>query len=238
MRPVRRALWIAAKVRTVLAPLALIPSLLAAGLASGLAAALAAGACEPPRQAAAPPREEEAPKLVGVSPSEFRCESLITAETMTQLLGAPARLVEGAASSPAGVAAPCNFLVAAAAQEAWTFDIDCRDGMKKRADALFEQYERTSAELVALAAAEPASGNAASDGGARPRRKPELAREVVVGSRGLDHHGQGLLFIDDDAPCYVRVLGPDAEHRLALAKHLAAALTPSTAPMSPRPALR
>jgi hypothetical protein len=232
MRPVRRALWIAATVRTVLAPLALIPSLLAAGLA--------AGACEPPRQAAAPPREEEAPKLVGVSPSEFRCESLITAETMTQLLGAPARLVEGAASSPAGVAAPCNFLVAAAAQEAWTFDIDCRDGMKTRADALFAQYERTSAELVALAAAEPASGNAASagDSGARPRRKPELAREVVVGSRGLDHHGQGLLFIDDDAPCYVRVLGPDAEHRLALAKHLAAALTPSTAPMSPRPALR
>ena len=56
-----------------------------------------------------------------------------------------------------------------------------------------------------------------------------------VGSKGLDHHGQGLIFIDDDAPCYVRVVGPDAAHRFELAKMLAKNLTFANAPMSPRP---
>jgi hypothetical protein len=207
---------------------------------ASLVACLAGAACESPRKAApAPSPQAEAPRLVGISPAEFRCESLATVETMTELLGAPARQVETAISSQSGTAAPCNYLVRAAEQEAWTFDIDCRDGMKTRADALFAQYERTSAELVALAAATPAGATSGpADGGPRPGRKPELAREVTVGARGLDHHGGGLLFIDDDAPCYVRVLGPDAERRLALAKHLAASLTPSTAPMSPRAAPR
>ncbi len=214
-----------------------------------IAAALTAAACEPPKKAAPPPPVEEERTMVGISPADFRCEVLATAEQVTELLGAPARPVDSATPSPNGVASPCNFLVSAAEQEAWTFDLDCRDGMMARADALFEQYERTSAELVGLAAttaAEPGSsapktgsGSGAGSGeAAKPRRKPELAREVDVGARGLDHHGQGLLFIDDDAPCYVRVIGPDADKRLALARHLATALTLRTAPMSPRPAPR
>ena len=60
-------------------------------------------------------------------------------------------------------------------------------------------------------------------------------REVEVGAKGLDHHGQGLIFIDDDAPCYVRVIGPDAANRLALAQLIAKNLTFANAPMSPRP---
>jgi hypothetical protein len=44
------------------------------------------------------------------------------------------------------------------------------------------------------------------------------------------------LFIDDDAPCYVRVVGPEADRRMALARHLVSALTPATAPMTPRAA--
>jgi hypothetical protein len=134
------------------------------------------------------------------------------------------------------VASPCSFLVAAAEQEAWSFDIDCREGMRARAEALFAQYERSSAEAVA-AAADPgtaAAGAAGARDGGKLARRPEMAREVEVGARGLDHHGQGLLFVDDDAPCYVRINGPDADRRLALARHLATALTPRTAPMSPR----
>ena len=63
-----------------------------------------------------------------------------------------------------------------------------------------------------------------------------LATDVDVGARGLDHHGQALIFIDDDAPCYVRVTGPDAVARKELAEVLALALRPATAPMSLRAA--
>lgn len=227
MRSARRALWFGAKVAH-----------LGARAGALVAAALAAG-CEEPRKAAPPRPVEEAPILVGVQPANFRCDSLITAEAMSELLGQPARQVESAAASPNGVASPCNYLVTVPGQPspAWTFDIDCRDNMKQKADALFAQYERTSAELVAAAMTDSAaSAPSPVDGGAaKPRKKPELAREVDVGARGLDHHGSGLLFLDDDAPCYVRVVGPDADKRLALAKHLATALTPATAPMSPRP---
>ena len=68
-----------------------------------------------------------------------------------------------------------------------------------------------------------------------PIHAPSGAVDVEVGAKGLDHHGQGLLFIDDDAPCYVRVVGPDAQRRLALARAIAKNLTFANAPMTPRP---
>ena len=43
------------------------------------------------------------------------------------------------------------------------------------------------------------------------------------------------MFIDDDAPCYVRVVGPNAAHRLELARLIAKNLTFANAPMTPRP---
>jgi hypothetical protein len=39
-----------------------------------------------------------------------------------------------------------------------------------------------------------------------------------------------LLFLDDDAPCYVRVIGPGADRRLALARLVAGRLERRTAP--------
>src|SRR5690606_26433304 len=73
-----------------------------------------------------------------------------------------------------------------------------------------------------------------SDAGIATKR-PEDAVEVSVGAKGLDHHGQGLLFIDDDAPCYVRIVGPDAGRRLELAKAIAKDLTSATAPVPRQP---
>jgi hypothetical protein len=120
--------------------------------------------------------------------------------------------------------------------------------MKQRADALFAQYTRTSGELIEAynvgADAGPKPGvkidagvkDKTIDAGPEPvRRAPEAATDVQVGSKGLDHHGQGLLFIDDDAPCYVRVVGPDSARRLALAQLVAKNLTFANAPMTPRP---
>ena len=61
------------------------------------------------------------------------------------------------------------------------------------------------------------------------------AQELEHARVGLDHHGRGLIFIDDDAPCYVRVIGQDSTKRLELAKLVAKNLTFANAPMTPRP---
>lgn len=187
-------------------------------------------------------------KLAGVYPEKFSCDSITTEADLGRVLGGTVRTIDNPASVPRGVAKPCNYEVTIQQPpEYWTYDIDCRDGMKERADALFAQYTRTSGELVeqynAAADAAPVPG-AKIDAGKRdpdagpdaPQRAPEAASTVDVGAKGLDHHGQGLLFIDDDAPCYVRIVGPDRERRLALAKLVAQNLTFMNAPMTPRPA--
>ena len=65
---------------------------------------------------------------------------------------------------------------------------------------------------------------------------PPPATAVDVGARGLDHNGQAVLFVDDDTPCYARIVGPDPVRRLALARLIAKNLRPATAPMEPRAA--
>ena len=198
---------------------------------------------EPAKKPAEPER-----KLAGVYPEYFKCDSIANPEALASVLGGTARQIDNPASVQRGTPQPCVYELATAPPEVWTFDFDCRDNMKKTADALFAQYTRTSSELVD-------SYNVASDAGPVPglkidagikdktidagpevvRRAPEQATVVQVGARGLDHHGQGVLFIDDDAPCYVRVVGPEAARRLALAQLVAKNLTFANAPMTPRP---
>lgn len=190
---------------------------------------------------------DEPRKLAGVYPDKFECKSVATTEAIGQALGGAVQELDSPSSVPRGVPHPCTYEVAIQQQpEYWTFDFDCRDGMKQRADALFKQYTQTSADLVeqynAVSDAGPQPG-AKRDAGVHdkdagidaPQRAPEQATEVMVGLKGLDHHGQGLIFIDDDAPCYVRVVGPDSARRLELAKLVAKNLTFANAPMTPRP---
>lgn len=180
--------------------------------------------------------QEVTRKLAGVFPDRFECGSIVKPEDIAATVGGiKATLMVSAISPPRGVPQPCAYEVVTQTElQAWTFDIDCREGMKQRADALFAQYKKTSSELVQ-------AYNAAADAGIKPTdagvavRPPEEAVEVEVGAKALDHHGRGLLFIDDDAPCYVRVIGPDAPHRLELAKLVAKNLTFANAPMDPRP---
>jgi hypothetical protein len=176
-------------------------------------------------------------KLAGVYPEKFQCDSIIKPEELATLLGAvKASLMDSAMTPPRGLAAPCAYQVTMQSEMAyWTYDFDCRDGYKQRADALFEQYKRTSGELVQAFDAAADAGIKPTDAGIEIKR-PEDSAEVSVGAKALDHHGQGLLFIDDDAPCYVRVVGPNAANRLALAQHIAKALTFMNAPMTPRAA--
>lgn len=204
-------------------------------------------ACSNDGSATNQPTPSEPPtKLAGVYADKFACDSIATTSVLGDVLGGTVKQIDSPSSVPRGVPHPCTYEVMTAQPEYWTFDFDCRDGMKQRADALFAQYTRTSAELVeqynAAADAGPQPGGK-RDAGVHdkdagvdaPQRAPEAATEVMVGLKGLDHHGQGLIFIDDDAPCYVRVVGPDSARRLELAKTIAKNLTFANAPMNPRP---
>jgi hypothetical protein len=201
--------------------------------------AVTSSGCQKDRSDGAEPPKPTDPgtrKLAGVFPDKFECKSILTLEELGQILNGSAHDLDSALSVPRGLPHPCTYEVTVDGQaEYWTFDFDCRDGMKQRADALFEQYRTGSTQLIE-------QYNTLSDAGAIkpndagiPTHPPEPAVEVDVGAKGLDHHGQALIFIDDDAPCYVRVIGPGAPRRLALAKALAKHLTFANAPMTPRP---
>jgi hypothetical protein len=177
----------------------------------------------------APPR-----RLAGVYPDKWKCESIATLDALGAVLGGTVKPIDSPMSVPRGLPHPCNYELEAQPPEYWTFDLDCRDGMKQRADALFAQYKATSTELVDQYNAMADAGALKATDAGIDRHTPEGAVDVAVGAKGLDHHGQGLLFIDDDAPCYVRVVGKDAARRLELAKLLAKNLTFENAPMSPR----
>jgi hypothetical protein len=180
---------------------------------------------------------ESTRKLAGVFPDRFQCDSILKTEEVAHLLGGvKANKLESAMSPPKGIPQPCNYeVVMQSALEYWTFDFDCRDHMKERADALFAQYKRTSGELVQQYDQMSDAGMIKPTDAGIVIKRPEDAVEVQVGAKALDHHGQGLLFIDDDAPCYVRVIGPDAARRLQLAQTIAKNLTFANAPMDPRP---
>jgi hypothetical protein len=198
----------------------------------GLVAACSKGdSATPPEKTA-----EQTRKLAGVYAENFKCDSVTSLEALGQTLGGKVSVIDSPMSTPRGVPHPCNYAVQAeTGAEYWTYDIDCRDGMKQRADALFAQYRDDSSAMVH-------QYNTLADAGAiKPTdagtviHAPGDAVEVAVGAKGLDHHGQGLIFIDDDAPCYVRVVGPDSARRLELAKLVAKNLTFVNAPMTPRP---
>ena len=201
---------------------------------------LALAGCE----TAAAPKDKDKPgtepKLAGVYPDKFECSSIVTNEALGQVVGGTAHTFDSGITTERGLAHPCEYQVQTqAGVESWRFDMDCRDTWKKTADTLFQQYRQNNAEQIdhynALADAGQIKAN--PDAGLEKEQIHAVgaAADVAVGAKGLDHHGLAILFIDDDAPCYVRVFGPDAPRRLELAKLVAKNLTFANAPMTPRP---
>ena len=83
----------------------------------------------------------------------------------------------------------------------WSFDLDCREGAHDDASQLMVRY--------------------ADAQNAKPKR---------IGRSALDHNDSALLFIDDDTPCYGRVLGPGQDIRTQIAEILVPVLDPRSAP--------
>jgi len=183
-----------------------------------------------------PKVDEPLKKLAGVYPDKFQCDSILSAHDMGELLGGVAHDLDSASSVPRGIAHPCTYeLTANGAAEYWTYDFDCRDNAKQTAEKLFEQYKTGSSDMIEQYDALADAGQVKPTDAGVAITRPEPSAEVDVGAKGLDHHGQAILFLDDDAPCYVRVVGPGAPRRLAVAQAIAKKLTFANAPMTPRP---
>ncbi|HVV84143.1 MAG TPA: hypothetical protein VHE35_13805 [Kofleriaceae bacterium] len=198
----------------------------------------AAAGCDQPKKShddTAPAAPRDPGKRVGIDPDRWTCDVLTTPAILSEALGAPARALDNNMPTPPGVPRPCTYVVETSPghEEAWSYDLDCRDHALAQAEILFQQYaDDSAAQLEAYHDASAGKPIKDPDGGILA--PPIASFEVAVGRRGLDHHGNGLLFVDDDAPCYVRVVGHDAARRLTLAKLIAGKLTPATAPMRPR----
>ncbi len=141
--------------------------------------------------------------LVGVRPEDFACESLLTIEQATEIFGGRVEQVESPHTPPVGVPGSCNFVSFAEGREPlrWSFDLDCREGAHSDAGQLMVRY--------------------ADAQGAKPMR---------IGRSALDHNDSALLFIDDDTPCYGRVLGPGQDTRARIAEILVPAIDAHSAP--------
>jgi hypothetical protein len=176
-------------------------------------------------------------KLAGVFPDRFKCESIVKIDELKQLLGAvDIQATDTPVATTRGLAPPCEYRVTMQSEmQGWRYDFDCRDNFKQTADALFEQYKQQNLDLQHQFDIVADAGIKPTDAGV-PIKRVDDAVEVAVGARGLDHQGQAIIFVDDDAPCYVRVFGRDAAKRPDLAKLIAKNLTFMNAPMMPRAA--
>jgi hypothetical protein len=215
--------------------------------ASPLFGVVLAASCAKPKEDKPAPTtfEDTAGGLLGINPEKWECENVAPIDALASILGGEVTKVDPQMSTPRGLAKPCTYTVGRSAAgpradagvsqlEVWTFDLDCRPGYDDRAHQQLDQWAARSEELVAEyhRQVRPGGKPPANDAGVA-YRAPEGARELAIGRRALDVLGQGIIFIDDDAPCNVRVVGPDAERRLALAQLIATNLTEANAPMTP-----
>jgi hypothetical protein len=199
----------------------------------------AAGACKTETSSSAPPQEktgESTARLAGVWPQQFQCGSIAATTALTQVLGGEVKQTESPMTMPKGIAPPCTYEVMRDnALEQWQFDFDCRDNYKTSFDKLVEQYRSQNNAMIADWNQKADAGVFKPNDAGITYNRPGDPTEVAVGLKALDHHGVALIFLDDDAPCYVRVDGKDAARRLVLAKLVARNLTLQNAPMTPRP---
>ena len=224
----------------------------------GLLLAVHVAACSSGKENSSSKGDNKTTNVVGIHPQGYKCEDLVTVAEVADALGGKVDKREVAFSPPPGTAEPCHYIRTiermpevnpdgtpknpdgqpdgkkpednpdgktgdppeeakpVMVQEPWSFDMDCREDALKTADALFEQYK-----------AKPMN-----DAGAVTNE----TGLVQIGRKAMDHHGQALIIVDDDTDCYLRVMGPASEGRLALGKLLTDKLVLKNAPMKPRPA--
>lgn len=185
------------------------------GIAAAALAALSFASCKKEAKENPAPKvlaadDETMPAAIGVYPSEFKCESVAPLPDVISAVGQVVTLRPPAFDPQFGTPGACEYHgeekkpaegIDAGPYPSWSFDIDCRTLGLKSGKRLMATYA-----------------------------KDETSTPIRVGKSGIDHRNTVLLFIDDDSPCSVRVLGLGRERREALAKLVAENLTATNAP--------
>ncbi len=191
------------------------------GLATSVLLLSAACGKDNPKKKAAKKVEGQASEgFIGVDPSVFKCGPIGSLHDIALAVGGDVVMMEPMFVPPKGTPAPCDYRqisvqmevldgAAAPAERMWSVRFDCRDSYMP---STVKEMERLVAD--------------------------EGATRVTVGKWGVDHRDAVLIFVDDNTPCSIRVVGPGATERLAIGNVIAAKLTLKTAPMTPRPAQR
>jgi hypothetical protein len=196
-------------------------SLLSTCLVVAVIAALASGACgddEPKKKQVERGAGEASAGFYGVDPSVFRCDAILPPSAVGSAIGGEVVTMDSMFTPPKGTPAPCDFRqinvpppvvqdgAPAPALPMWSIRFDCRE-------SYMSSTEKEMKRLIA----------------------EEGALEVTVGRWGVEHRDAALVFVDDNAPCTVRIVGPGSAERQAIGRLVADVLTPKTAPMTPRP---
>src|SRR5688500_16762047 len=101
-----------------------------------------------------------------------------------------------------GTTPPCGFQKQGDESKAWAFSFDCRPVAESELDL-----------LIKTKSAEPDT------------------KMVQIGRKAVDHSRAQLVFMDDDTPCAVWVVGPDDVTRSQLAQLVLTKLNRENAPM-------
>lgn len=174
---------------------------------------------------------------VAVAPETFECDSVAPLDKLKALLGENVQRTDSHFRPPRGVPRPCAYTRTIEEKEQrWSFDLDCRETAHKTAADMMKQYAAsaqgasTAAQKYNEEVTKAQKAGIAGDAGVA-KEIAETASLDDIGKKAVDLHGVALLVIDDDTPCHVRVLGPEAEGRRAIAALVAKRLTTKTAPI-------
>jgi hypothetical protein len=104
-----------------------------------------------------------------------------------------------------GTTPPCGFQRQGDESKSWAFSFDCRPVAESELDL-----------LIKTRSADPDT------------------KIVEIGRKAVDHSRAQLVFMDDDTPCAVWIVGPDEATRAQLAQLVLSKLNRENAPMHPR----
>jgi hypothetical protein len=163
------------------------------------------------------------PKVIGVNPRFFDCEKFLPKKEIDTLAGVALISSPMLTPTPPGAATPCAY--AMPIPDAGPIAKAAPPKKKGEPDAgapptMYFQYG-IDCRGAALDDAQRAFGRTQTDPG---------VTAVSAGKEAVDDARGQLVMVDDDTPCEVRLVAPDAAMRLQLAKIIAAKLTPVTAP--------
>lgn len=185
------------------------------------------------------------PKIWGVEPSKFDCQSLVPTKDVSTLAGGEVTFEGSGVPTAEGTPSPCAWVLEHKPTEAE------QKAMEKEQEKLAKKANDSggagSIEFAVAAWGKSKDKVYGVSFDCRDRAhartdewfaslagNPDAKDVPGLGKRAMDHKGGQLVFNDANTPCSVTLNASDEVSRQALAKLVLARLTNETAPMRPR----